>query len=374
MDISGEGWHALKLRFKTGDILSEDVEAVVNSVNCVGVMGRGIALQFKNAYPANFKAYAAACRRHQVEPGRMFIHETNLLAGPRWIINFPTKRHWRSKSRLEDIQAGLEALASTIDRLGIRSIAVPPLGSGLGGLDWSEVRHRIEIELGRLEHVEIVVFEPGGGPVDDRPNPSAAAPDMTLPRAIVVELMSRFIESLLDPFVTRLGVHKLMYFVQEAGEHMNLRFTRHSYGPYAENLRHLLLNIHGHFVMGYSNKGDAPHDPIGVVPGARQDARLLLQDQSQPLKKIDRVMDLVDGFETANGLELLASVHWALEKEPGQLTDGLVQYIHDWHPGKRRFSERQIDLAHCVLVDKGWIAGGMSHTPMPGLAKPETPG
>ena len=358
----------MKLQFKTGDILSEEVEAVVNSVNCVGVMGRGIALQFKNAYPANFKAYATACRQHLVEPGRMFVQETHQLAGPRWIINFPTKRHWKSKSRLEDIQAGLEDLVATIDQLGIRSIALPPLGSGLGGLDWSEVRHRIERELGRLEHVEIVVFEPGGGPVDDRPNPSAAAPGMTLPEAIVVELMSRFTESLLDPFVTLLGVHKLMYFVQEDGEHMNLRFTRHLYGPYAENLRHLLLKINGHFVTSYSNKGDAPHDPIWVVPGARQDARRLLLDQSQPLKRIDRVMDLVEGFETANGLELLASVHWAIEKEPDRLTNGLVQYIHDWHPRKRRFSERQINLAHSVLVEKDWVATGKLSSPAQGLA------
>lgn len=360
----------MKLRFKTGDILSEDVEAVVNSVNCVGVMGRGIALQFKNAYPANFKAYAAACRQHQVEPGRMFVHETNLLAGPQWIINFPTKRHWRSKSRLEDIQAGLEDLASTIDQLGIRSIAVPPLGSGLGGLDWREVRRRIESELGRLEHVEIVVFEPGGGPVDDRPNPSATAPDMTLPRAIVIELMSRFIESLLDPFVTLLGVHKLMYFIQEGGECMNLRFRRHLYGPYAENLRHLLLRINGHFVMGYSNKGDAPHDPIWVVPGVRRDAVQFLDGESQPCARIDRVMDLVDGFETANGLELLASVHWALEKEPDKLTGGLVQYIHDWHPRKRRFTERQINLAYGVLTEKGWVAAGKPHIQVKGLDTP----
>ena len=191
---------------------------------------------------------------------------------------------------------------------------------------------------------------------------------MTLPRAILVELMSRFIESLLDPFVTPLGVHKLMYFVQEDGEHMNLRFTRHVYGPYAENLRHLLLKINGHLVTGYSNKGDAPHDPIWVVPGARQDARQILSDQSQPLKSIDRVMDLVEGFETANGLELLASVHWAIEKEPDKLNDGLVRYIHDWHPRKRRFSERQINLAHSVLVEKGWVATEKSNSPAQGLA------
>ncbi|MCY4521140.1 MAG: macro domain-containing protein [Caldilineaceae bacterium] len=361
----------MKLQFKTGDILSEDVEAVVNSVNCVGVMGRGIALQFKNAYPANFKAYAAACRWHQVEPGRMFVQETHQLAGPRWIINFPTKRHWKSKSRLEDIQAGLEDLVATIDQLGIRSIAVPPLGSGLGGLDWNEVRHRIESELGRLEQVEIVVFEPGGGPVDDRSNPSATAPDMTLPGAIVVELMSRFNESLLDPFVTLLGVHKLMYFIQEGGECMNLRFTRHVYGPYAEKLRHLLLRINGHFVTGCSNKGDAPHDPIWVVPGARQDARQLLLDQSQSLKRIDRVMDLVEGFETANGLKLLASVHWAFEMDPDKLNDGLVRYIHDWYPRKRRFSERQINLAYDVLAKKHWIAGGKPHPQVDGLDTPK---
>ena len=351
------------LQFKTGDLLAEDVEAVVNSVNCVGVMGRGIALQFKNAYPANFKAYAAACRRHQVKPGRMFVQETNQMAGPQWIINFPTKRHWRSKSRLEDIQAGLEDLASTIDQLGIRSIAVPPLGSGLGGLDWNEVRHRIESELGRMEHVEIVVFEPGGGPADDRPNPSAAMPDLTLPGAIVVELTSRFIESLLDPFVTLLGVHKLMYFVQEDGECMNLRFKRHLYGPYAENLRLLLLKLNGHFVMGYPNKDDGPHDPIWVVPGARQDAKKFLDGESQPCERIDRVMDLVEGFETDAGLELLASVHWAVIKEPDKLDDGLVRYIHDWHPRQSRFSERQINLAHSVLSEKGWVVG-KSHTPM----------
>lgn len=351
------------LRFKTGDILSEDVEAVVNSVNCVGVMGRGIALQFKNAYPANFKAYATACKQQLVEPGRMFVQETNQLAGPRWIINFPTKRHWRSKSRLEDIEAGLEDLVSTIGRLGIRSIAIPPLGSGLGGLDWRRVRRRIESELGRLEHVEIVVFEPGGGPVDDRPNPSTTAPDMTLPRAIVIELMSRFIESLLDPFVTLLGVHKLMYFIQEGGECMNLRFTRHLYGPYAENLRHLLLRINGHFVTGYSNKGDAPHDPIWVVPGVRKDAKQFLDGESQTRERIDRVMNLVEGFETANGLELLSSVHWAIEKEPYKLNDSLVRYIHDWHPRKRRFSERQINLAYSVLVEKDWVVTGKFNSP-----------
>src|SRR6201987_4374327 len=121
-----------------GDILNASVEALVNTVNCVGVMGRGIALQFRKAFPENFKAYEAACKRKEVVPGRMFVYETGLLTGPRFVINFPTKRHWKGKSRIKDIEAGLVALAREVKDRGIRSIAVPPLGCGLGGLDWSE--------------------------------------------------------------------------------------------------------------------------------------------------------------------------------------------------------------------------------------------
>src|SRR5271163_799270 len=125
------------IRFATGDILKADAEALVNTVNCVGIMGRGIALQFKNAFPANFKAYAAACKREEVQPGQMFVYATGTMTNPKWIINFPTKRHWRGKSRIEDIEAGLQALVADLKRLKIKSVAVPPLGCGNGGLDWS---------------------------------------------------------------------------------------------------------------------------------------------------------------------------------------------------------------------------------------------
>ena len=124
------------ITYKSGDLLSEDAEALVNPVNCVGVMGRGVALQFKRAWPENFDVYAAACRRHEVQPGRMFVFENGGKAGPRYIVNFPTKRHWRDKSMIEDIEAGLSALVVEVRRRGIRSIAIPALGAGLGGLDW----------------------------------------------------------------------------------------------------------------------------------------------------------------------------------------------------------------------------------------------
>jgi O-acetyl-ADP-ribose deacetylase (regulator of RNase III) len=150
------------IEYKTGDILAEDAEALVNAVNCVGIMGRGIALQFKNAWPENFKAYAAACRRDEVQPGRMFVFETGLLTNPHYIINFPTKRHWREKSRIEDIETGLSALVGEIQKRRIHSIAIPALGAGLGGLAWIEVRFRIESAVRDLETVKIVIFMPDG--------------------------------------------------------------------------------------------------------------------------------------------------------------------------------------------------------------------
>ena len=166
------------IEYKTGDIITEDAEALVNTVNCVGVMGRGIALQFKKAFPENFVSYATACKRSQVQPGRMFVFETGQMY-PHYIINFPTKRHWRGKSRMEDIEAGLAALAEEIRERHIRSIAIPPLGSGLGGLDWSRVRPRIEATFQEFNDLKVVVFEPGGGPADNRLNRSSDVPKMT---------------------------------------------------------------------------------------------------------------------------------------------------------------------------------------------------
>jgi O-acetyl-ADP-ribose deacetylase (regulator of RNase III) len=150
------------MEFTRGDLLQVDVEAIVNAVNCVGVMGRGIAAQFKTAYPENFKAYSAACKRKEVVPGRMFIFETGQLTNPRFIVNFPTKRHWRDKSRIEDIEAGLIELIEEVKKRGIKSIAIPPLGCGLGGLDWKVVRPLIERAFAAVPAVRALVFEPNG--------------------------------------------------------------------------------------------------------------------------------------------------------------------------------------------------------------------
>ena len=349
------------IEFKTGDIIAEEAEALVNTINCVGVMGRGIALQFKKAFPKNFESYAAACKRSEVQPGRMYVFETGQLY-PNYIINFPTKRHWRGKSRIEDIEAGLAALANEIRERKIRSIAIPPLGSGLGGLDWSMVRPRIESMLREFDDLKVVVFEPGGGPSDKRGFQAKEVPKMTAGRAALVGLMDRYIRALLDPFVTLLEVHKLLYFMQKSGEPLRLKYQKAPYGPYAENLRHVLHEIEGYFISGYADGGDAPSKQLELVPGATEDAASFLENHPATRSRFNKVADLVEGFESSFGLELLATVHWIAAEDPTATTEEVIAGAYAWDERKRQFTERQIKLALNVLKEKGWLAGYLSES------------
>jgi O-acetyl-ADP-ribose deacetylase (regulator of RNase III) len=345
------------IEYRSGDILDSEAEALVNTVNCVGVMGRGIALQFKNAFPANFKAYAAACRREEVQPGRMFVFETGHLTPPRYIINFPTKRHWRGKSRIEDIDAGLEALVAEIRTRHIRSIALPPLGSGLGGLDWgAQVRPLIEAALRPLDDVQVIIYEPNGAPASDTMRHRREVPQMTAGRAALVGLMHRYLGGLLDPFVTLLEAHKLMYFLQEAGEPLRLRYKAAPYGPYAENLRHVLNAIEGHFIAGYDDGGDAPDKPLTLVPGAVEEAEAFLEAHEETRERFDRVAALTEGFETPFGLELLSTVHWVMRHESAHALQDVVDSSYAWNERKRQFTPRQIGIAADVLAGQGWVS------------------
>ena len=343
------------IRSKTGDILAEKSEALVNTVNCAGVMGRGVALQFKRAFPENFRVYAAACERGEVRLGRMFVFETGRLSNPRYIINFPTKQHWRGKSRIEDIRTGLKDLATVIRDRRIRSIAVPPLGSGLGGLEWQDVRPRIEKALRELTDLDVVVFEPSGRFATEKSVQTRHAPRMTPGRAALVGLMERYLNGLLDPFVTLLEVHKLMYFMQVSGQQLRLRYTKGPHGPYAENLRHVLNAVEGHFISGYSDGGDAPDRRLELVPSAVGHAARVLRRSPRTKERFDRVVNLVDGFESGFGLELLSTVHWVVEHDTPESRDDLVAMTYAWNDRKKRFSTRQILLAADVLEEKGWI-------------------
>lgn len=348
------------IRFKSGNILSEDAEALVNTVNCVGVMGRGIALQFKKAYPDNFNAYASACRRREIVPGRMFLYETRSLANPRYIINFPTKRHWRANSRIEDIDAGLTDLVRLIRMHDIRSIALPPLGSGLGRLPWASVRQLMEHALEDLHDVDVTVLEPDGAP-PPQAMPRASLPKITAGRAALISLMHQYINALLDPMVTLLEVHKLMYFIQVARQPLRLTFVKGRYGPYADNLRHVLHQVEGHLISGYADGGDTPDKALVLLPGAVHQSQASLESAPRTRQRLARVSNLIEGFESSFGLELLSTVHWVLDHEPVANRDDVVARVHAWNSRKRMFSPRQIQLAADVLADSGWALPARTH-------------
>lgn len=341
------------IRYTKGDILDADVEALVNTVNTVGVMGRGIALHFKQAFPDNFKAYAAACERGEVRPGRMFVFDTGQLT-PRWIINFPTKEHWRGKSRMEYIEAGMDALVEEIRERGIRSIAIPPLGSGLGGLDWRQVRPVIECGLSEVPSVDATIYEPGGKAQEMKPS---RAPKMSPGRAALVGLMQRYLTAMMDTSITLLEIHKLMYFLEAAGQPLKLTYSKGYYGPYAENLRHVLQAINGYLIGGYSAEGDTPSEELQLLPGAIESADAFLADDPDTRGRFDEVTRLVEGYETPFGLELLATAHWAMSKERARTNQEVVEAFLSWEPPKSQFSSDQITAAAERLRGGHWLEG-----------------
>lgn len=342
-----------------GNILGADAEALVNTVNCIGFMGKGIALQFKQAFPANFKAYEAACHAGQVVPGRMFIFDNARLINPRYVINFPTKRHWRGKSRIADIRSGLKALMADIRRLGVRSIAVPPLGCGLGGLDWREVRPLIEKAFSELPDVRVLLFEPVGTPEATAMPVRTARPHMTPARALFIKLMDAY--AALEYSRTLLEVQKLAYFLQEAGEPLRLKYEAGHYGPYATNLNKVLELMEGHFIRGYGDS-QKPNAEIELLPGAVEEATSFLAGKSESLARLERVARLIEGFETPYGMELLATVHWVAHRggpksdAPASDAGAAIDQIHAWNPRKQQvFKPEHIRTAWSQLDEHGWM-------------------
>ena len=294
-----------------GNLLDAPAEALVNTVNTVGVMGKGLALQFKRAYPKNFREYEAACKRGAVEIGAVFVHETGQLH-PRWILNVPTKRHWRQPSRLDDVRRGLAALVEEVEARGIRSIAIPPLGCGAGGLSWSVVRPLIEAAFVPLEDVLVYLYEPGQTP-DARSMPNRTSrPKMTPGRAAILTLASSYLARGLSISLTTLEIQKLAYFMQEAGETLRLEYKAHHYGPYADALRKVLEVMEGHFISGLGDDASKPDVEIELLPGAREEAEDALRNATSTRKHIERVVELIEGFEDPYGLELLATTHWVM--------------------------------------------------------------
>jgi len=338
-----------------GNLLEAKAEALVNTVNCVGVMGKGIALQFKQAFPDNFTYYAKACKGGQVQPGRVLIFETGSMFNPKYIINFPTKRHWKGKSRMADIEAGLVDLVAQIRRVGIRTIAIPPLGAGLGGLNWLDVKTRIESVFAELPDVQVLLFEPKGAPSVEKMPVKTKEPNMTPGRALLIRLLDLYgrqgyRHSLLE-------VQKLAYFLQEAGEPMHLNFQAHHFGPYADNLNHALQHIEGHFIRGYGDRSAKAE--IRLMPDAIDRAREFLKKKPEAEEHLERVKKLIEGFETPYGMELLSTVHWVVKHEKGQFGDlaAIQEKVESWSERKKALMKPQhIIMALQRLEQQGWVS------------------
>ena len=344
----------MSVTIKRGDLLKENVEAIVNTVNCVGIMGKGIALQFKQRWPQNFRAYETACTRQEVRPGKMFIHDMGEWESPRFIINFPTKNHWRGDSKINYIKEGLRDLILQVERLGIKSLALPPLGCGNGGLDWNIVKDLVLDAFKSHPDIKVDLFEPKGGPPPQEMENRTNKPNWTPVRAAIVKIISIYRE--MEYTLSKIEIQKLVYFLEEAGQPLKLNFVKHNYGPYSDKLRHVLKAIDGHYITGVGDfSGDSE---IAVLPGALSEADAFIQTRGRHElnEQVFRVRKLIDGFETPYGMELLATVHWVGMHEAVRTADEAIEAVYKWNARKRAVLRKEhIRLAWRRLSDEGWF-------------------
>lgn len=334
----------------SGNILTSEAEALVNTVNTVGVMGKGIAYQFKKAWPAMEKEYTAACARKEVQIGKMHIWDSGSFIGPRYIINFPTKRHWRQPSLLSYVQLGLKDLVHVIRELGIRSIAIPPLGCGNGGLDWNIVKKEIETAFQDLPEVQVFLYEPAKtSQFAENAIDRTSKPGLTAASANILRIIYNYY--ILEYFNPRLiEIHKLLYFYEYAGEPLKLNCQKFTYGPYSKNVHHLLRRLNGHYLTGLGTGEALPMAEIRLVDGVMKEVNEFLdQDQerfSASKERADRVLRLIEGFENPYGMELLATVHWVVCREGADSIEKTIELIQKWNSRKAKiFPPHHIRIA-----------------------------
>ncbi len=340
---------------KHGNILLQDTEALVNTVNCDGYMGKGIALQFKKAFPNNYKYYHNACSRKEVHPGKVLVFETGLSINPRFIINFPTKMHWKGKAKIEYIKTGMVSLRSQIIDHDIRSISIPPLGCGLGGLKWSDVYPIIKDGLSDLAGVSIFLYPPEKTPEASEMPIRTMEPTLTLSRILFLKLMKQY--SRLAYKMSLLEIQKLAYFLQEAGQNLSLRFEKAQYGPFASNLTKVLELFESHYIEGFGDN-QKPDVEIRLVQDKVPEIDKLQIEDTSAQDNLERVFALIDGFEMPYGMELLASVHWVATKDTPSARNPVDAYssISNWTNRKKNlFSQEHVKVAWNRLDSGGWI-------------------
>lgn len=302
------------MKFTIGNMFDCEAEAIVNTVNTVGVMGKGVALQFKERFPVNYSLYQSACKKGEIQIGKMFITSTNSLMNPKWIINFPTKKHWMHKSSYAYIEQGLDHLLEQVNALNIQSIAIPPLGAGQGGLEWNKVKQIIINKLGSL-NIDITIFEPSTSIKALNKLPKS---HLTKPRALVLALIAQYRK--LGYEISLLEIQKLAYFLQRMGQSdLKLNYKQYLYGPYAHNLQHLLHELEKGYINSEKSVFDSkPLDLIYLNNDIIEEVLNYVSNEcsTEDKERLSNVFSLMSGFESPFGLELLASVDWILNENP----------------------------------------------------------
>jgi O-acetyl-ADP-ribose deacetylase (regulator of RNase III) len=338
------------LSFTQGNLLTSNAEALVNTVNTVGIMGKGIALMFKENFPENFKIYEEACKRGEVRVGRMLVTERQDMYGfPRWIINFPTKQHWRSPSQIEWIEEGLDDLVRVIREHNIKSVAIPPLGSGNGGLNWKDVRPKIEAALSALANVEIIVYEPTA--MYQNVAKRTGVEKLTPARALIAELVRRY--WVLGIECTILEIQKLAYFLERSIDEfqlknpLDLQFSANKFGPYSRRLSHLLNALDGSYLQCEKRLADASALDVIRFDDKKRDrvaAYLNSGEAKVYMPALDATEGVIDGFQSPLGMELLATVDWLLLRTgTAPNVEAIRTALNTW-PGGAESAERKMKL------------------------------
>lgn len=346
----------MSIEFKFGDMFGEPAEAIVNTVNCVGVMGKGVALEFKRRWPDNFRAYKRLCDAQKMTPGKSFIFETGDLLnrdGWRFLINFPTKQHWKARSKIEYIAEGLDDLVLQVRHLGIKSVVMPPLGCGNGGLDWSEVRPVIEQKLASLNDVKFIVFTPSSNPQVQIPEQDNVPGDLTVSRTTMMVVLGQ-LEKYFGGYFTRLTAQKLVYFMQVLGFNFGLEYHKAQYGPYCDSLHKAFKAMaQKNYISGY--EGDDRQVIVTPATFAASDDFLKSSgiDVSSLIQKLSL---LVEGYESPYGMELLSSVHFLSVSEGITTQPEMSEALEAWNDHKREsFPRPAVTAALLRLQEDGCL-------------------
>lgn len=341
------------IKFKTGNIVKDESDAIVNTVNCVGVMGKGLALQFKKAYPDNFTQYKSACNKGGVHLGKMFITQHLDLINTQWVINFPTKNHWKGNSKIDYIELGLIDLVEQIKALKIKSIAIPPLGAGLGGLDWNIVKDKIVESLSGIDNIEVTVYEPKGSPEAKSMLIKTSRPKMTTGRALLIKLLEFYFNKGYE--CSKIEAQKLAYFLQESGIDLKLKYEARDFGPYADNLNHVLERIDGHFITGFGDRVNITG--ITLINSSIKEADSFLKNDDFAEECLAKVEELISGYETPLSMEVLATTHWIIKHEHYDSNNyqGIKNFIQKWNKHKASWKESYIKKAISRLEFYSWV-------------------